>query len=72
MTKTLQVKLFNYSGIWISWGEVTSRVIIIIKNYTGDIINFESAAAYANAKGIKVKTLIVNDDIAFIDEDPSR
>ena len=29
----LQVKLFNYSGIWISWGEVTSRVIIIIKNY---------------------------------------
>lgn len=47
-------------------------LLLIIKNYTGDIMNFESAALRCSKTGIKVKTLVVNDDIAFIEKDPER
>lgn len=47
-------------------------VLVVIKNYTGDIVNFECAASYSITNGINVKTLVVNDDIAFMDKDPSR
>lgn len=40
-------------------------VLVIIKNYTGDIINFELAADIARSKGIKVKTLHVQDDVSL-------
>src|SRR5699024_71434 len=39
-------------------------VFLIIKNYTGDVLNFEMAAELAEAEGIKVAHVIVNDDVA--------
>lgn len=41
-----------------------SGVLLIIKNYTGDVMNFEMAAELATAEGIRVETVIVNDDVA--------
>lgn len=42
-------------------------VLLIIKNYTGDIMNFEMAAELAEIEGIKVEKLVVDDDIAVED-----
>ena len=42
-------------------------VIMIIKNYTGDVMNFEMAGEMAEADGIKVKQVVVNDDVAVKD-----
>ncbi|WP_042146914.1 dihydroxyacetone kinase subunit DhaK [Paucisalibacillus sp. EB02] len=42
-------------------------VFLVIKNYTGDIMNFEMAAELAEAEGIQVETVIVNDDVAVED-----
>ena len=43
-------------------------VLHIVKNYTGDVMNFEMAAELAAAEtGITVKTVIVNDDVAVED-----
>lgn len=39
-------------------------VLLIIKNYTGDVMNFEMAAEMAEAEGIKVAKVVVNDDVA--------
>lgn len=39
-------------------------VLLVIKNYTGDVMNFEMAQEMAEADGIKVKSVIVNDDVA--------
>jgi len=39
-------------------------VLLVIKNYTGDIMNFEMAAEMAEAEGIKVDKVVVNDDVA--------
>ncbi|WP_177160763.1 dihydroxyacetone kinase subunit DhaK [uncultured Fusobacterium sp.] len=39
-------------------------VLLIIKNYSGDVMNFEMAAEMAGMEGINVKKIIVNDDIA--------
>ncbi|WP_406613485.1 dihydroxyacetone kinase subunit DhaK [Mycoplasma corogypsi] len=39
-------------------------VLLIIKNYTGDVLNFEMAAEMAEMEGIKVVKVIVDDDIA--------
>ena len=41
-----------------------SGVLLIIKNYSGDVMNFEMAAEMAGIEGINVKKIIVNDDIA--------
>lgn len=41
-----------------------SGVLLIIKNYSGDVMNFEMAAEMAGMEGINVKKIIVNDDIA--------
>ncbi|MGY3715918.1 dihydroxyacetone kinase subunit DhaK [Sutcliffiella cohnii] len=41
-----------------------SGVLLIIKNYTGDVMNFEMAAEMAEAEGIKVAKVIVDDDVA--------
>lgn len=46
-------------------------VFLIIKNYTGDVLNFEMAAELAEAEGIQVKQVVVNDDVA-VDDIPSR
>jgi dihydroxyacetone kinase-like protein len=42
-------------------------VLYIIKNYTGDVMNFETAAELAEAEGIEVASVIVNDDVAVQD-----
>jgi dihydroxyacetone kinase-like protein len=42
-------------------------VLHIVKNYTGDVLNFETAADLASAEGIDVRTVIVNDDVAVKD-----
>ncbi|VBB06665.1 dihydroxyacetone kinase dhak subunit 1 [Lucifera butyrica] len=39
-------------------------VLLIIKNYTGDVMNFEMAAEMAEADGIKVDKVVINDDVA--------
>ncbi|CUH94357.1 PTS-dependent dihydroxyacetone kinase, dihydroxyacetone-binding subunit DhaK [Propionispora sp. 2/2-37] len=41
-----------------------SGVLLIIKNYTGDVMNFEMAAEMAAADGITVERVTVNDDVA--------
>lgn len=42
-------------------------VLNIVKNYTGDVMNFEMAAELAIADGIKVQNVVIDDDIAVKD-----
>ncbi len=42
-------------------------VLLIIKNYTGDRLNFGLAAERARALGVMVETVIVGDDVALPD-----
>ena len=43
-------------------------VLHIVKNYTGDVMNFEMAAELASAEsGVQVETVVVNDDVAVED-----
>jgi dihydroxyacetone kinase-like protein len=42
-------------------------VVHIVKNYTGDIMNFEMAADLAKAEGIDVVAVITDDDVAVQD-----
>lgn len=39
-------------------------VLHIVKNYTGDVLNFETAAELADADGIEVRAVVVDDDVA--------
>ena len=42
-------------------------VLCIVKNYTGDIMNFEMAIDMAKDEGIKADYVVVNDDVAVKD-----
>jgi dihydroxyacetone kinase-like protein len=42
-------------------------VLHIVKNYTGDVMNFEMAAELADAEGITVQSVLVDDDVAVQD-----
>ncbi len=42
-------------------------VLHIVKNYTGDVMNFEMAAELAAADGIEVVSVVTNDDVAVQD-----
>jgi dihydroxyacetone kinase-like protein len=42
-------------------------VLHIVKNYTGDIMNFELAAELAQAEGIEVTAVVIADDVAVKD-----
>ena len=42
-------------------------VLHIVKNYTGDVLNFETAADLAAADGITVRAIVTNDDVAVKD-----
>ena len=44
-------------------------VLCVVGNYGGDIMNFQLAAEFAEAEGIKVSQVIVNDDIASASKD---
>jgi dihydroxyacetone kinase len=46
-------------------------VLVIIKNYTGDRLNFGLAAELARAEGIDVATVVVADDVALAAESGS-
>lgn len=41
-----------------------SGVLLVVKNYTGDVMNFEMAKELAEMDGIKVDHVIVDDDVA--------
>lgn len=42
-------------------------VLLVIKNYTGDVMNFEMAAEMAEMDGIRCMNVVVNDDVAVQD-----
>jgi dihydroxyacetone kinase-like protein len=42
-------------------------VLHVVKNYTGDVLNFEMAAELAAADGIEVESVVTNDDVAVQD-----
>lgn len=42
-------------------------VLMIVKNYTGDVMNFEMAADMARDEGVKVDHVVTNDDVAVKD-----
>jgi dihydroxyacetone kinase-like protein len=42
-------------------------VLHIVKNYTGDVMNFELGAELCRAEGIQVEAVVINDDVAVKD-----
>src|SRR5450631_3300995 len=42
-------------------------VLHIVKNYTGDVLNFKLAAELAEDDGIEVVSVVINDDVAVQD-----
>lgn len=42
-------------------------VLHIVKNYTGDVMNFEMSAELAQDEGIEVASVVINDDVAVQD-----
>jgi len=42
-------------------------VVYIVKNYTGDVMNFDMAAELARSEGIEVDTPLIDDDVAVQD-----
>lgn len=47
-------------------------VLLIVKNYAGDVMNFEMAQEMAQMEDIKVERVIMNDDIAVSDVEKRR
>ena len=41
--------------------------VYIVKNYTGDVLNFEMAADLARMEGIETESVLINDDVAVQD-----
>jgi phosphoenolpyruvate---glycerone phosphotransferase subunit DhaK len=42
-------------------------VLHVVKNYTGDVLNFQMAAELADDEGIEVSSVVINDDVAVQD-----
>ncbi|MFC8226242.1 dihydroxyacetone kinase subunit DhaK [Streptomyces sp. NPDC057287] len=42
-------------------------VLFIVKNYTGDVLNFDMAAELAEEEGVQVARVLVDDDVAVAD-----
>ncbi|MCY0944098.1 dihydroxyacetone kinase subunit DhaK [Streptomyces antarcticus] len=42
-------------------------VLFVVKNYTGDVLNFDMAAELAEEDGIRVERMLVDDDVAVTD-----
>lgn len=42
-------------------------VLFLVKNYTGDVMNFEAAAELVAAEGILVQNILIDDDVAVKD-----
>ncbi|MEJ7453732.1 dihydroxyacetone kinase subunit DhaK, partial [Staphylococcus xylosus] len=47
-------------------------VLLIVKNYAGDVMNFEMAKDMAEMEDIQVEMVIVRDDIAIDDVEKRR
>ncbi|TLW92015.1 dihydroxyacetone kinase subunit DhaK [Saccharomonospora piscinae] len=41
--------------------------LLLVKNYTGDVLNFETAAELASADGLDVRNVVIDDDVAVAD-----
>ncbi|QRP47483.1 dihydroxyacetone kinase subunit DhaK [Amycolatopsis sp. FDAARGOS 1241] len=44
-----------------------SGALLIVKNYTGDVLNFETAAELAAAEDLDVRSVVIDDDVAVKD-----
>ncbi|MGW4160111.1 dihydroxyacetone kinase subunit DhaK [Streptomyces sp. NPDC004788] len=42
-------------------------VLFVVKNYTGDVLNFEMAAELAEDEGVRIAKVLVDDDVAVTD-----
>ncbi|HEY0804078.1 MAG TPA: dihydroxyacetone kinase subunit DhaK [Pseudonocardiaceae bacterium] len=42
-------------------------VLLLVKNYTGDVLNFETAAELAEADGTPIRSVVIDDDVAVKD-----
>ncbi len=42
-------------------------VLFLVKNYTGDVLSFETAAELLHAEGIQVQNILIDDDVAVKD-----
>lgn len=42
-------------------------VLFLVKNYTGDVMNFETAVEMVHGDGIKVQSILIDDDVAVKD-----
>ncbi|CAN5443394.1 dihydroxyacetone kinase subunit DhaK [soil metagenome] len=42
-------------------------LLFLVKNYTGDVLNFETAVELVHAAGIPVQTILIDDDVAVKD-----
>ncbi|MFG2111790.1 dihydroxyacetone kinase subunit DhaK [Streptomyces sp. NPDC048718] len=42
-------------------------VLFVVKNYTGDVLNFDMAAELAEDEGIRIAKVLVDDDVAVTD-----
>ncbi|MEU2156089.1 dihydroxyacetone kinase subunit DhaK [Streptomyces sp. NPDC019396] len=42
-------------------------VLFVVKNYTGDVLNFDMAAELAEDEGVQIAKVLVNDDVAVTD-----
>lgn len=44
-------------------------VLFVVKNYTGDVLNFDLAAELAEDEGVQIGKVLVQDDVAVTDSD---
>lgn len=51
----------------ISQTDGGAGALLVVKNYTGDVLNFETAAELAGVEGTDVRAVIVDDDVAVRD-----
>ncbi|WP_066501377.1 dihydroxyacetone kinase subunit DhaK [Abyssisolibacter fermentans] len=51
----------------IQEADTGAGVLLVIKNYSGDIMNFSMAKDLAEMEGLKVETVVVKDDVAVED-----
>jgi dihydroxyacetone kinase-like protein len=47
-------------------------VVLLVKNYSGDVMNFEMAAELLRAEGIEVRTPLLSDDVAVANSEFSQ
>jgi dihydroxyacetone kinase len=55
------------SAITLVWKYKKGGILLVVKNYTGDRLNFGLAAKRAQLKGIQVDWVLVDDDVALIE-----